>query len=111
MRLFSFITLAILVPAFVAAVPAPGPPQRGIRKFSGPKKDRGYIVKLKPGVSKTQLANKLNIPVKAIPTDLPIINGFSGTLDQDVATKLAGADEVEYVVEDGYAKSTATAIQ
>ncbi|KAH6910920.1 serine protease [Coprinopsis sp. MPI-PUGE-AT-0042] len=109
MRFLSlFAALAIVLPALISAAPQ-GPAEKGIKRFSGPKKKGGYIVKLKPGVSKKQLAKKLGIPAKSV--DLGLINGFSGDLNEDVAAKLAAADEVEYVAEDGYAQSAAAVYQ
>ncbi|KAH6890937.1 serine protease [Coprinopsis sp. MPI-PUGE-AT-0042] len=109
MRFLSlFAALAVVaLPSFVLA--APQGPGKAIRKYSG-EKNGGHIVKLKPGVSRKQLAKKLKLPPKAV--DLGIVNGFyTDGLDKATLDALTEADEVDYVAEDGYAHGTATLTQ
>ena len=98
MKLLS-LTAYILLFVPVAHSAAVIGPVHTVETFAGPKTG-GFIVRLKPGVSRSAVLKKISLSGNT-ETDWKIFNGFSGQIDSTSLKTLRSLEEVESIAEDG----------
>ncbi|EAU86596.2 serine proteinase [Coprinopsis cinerea okayama7 len=91
-----FTTFAVLLATPVLS--APGASLKSVERYAGPTSGK-HIVKLKDGVSRNQWMRKLKLPSDTV--ELNLINGFSGTLNDETLAALQASEDVEFISEDG----------
>ncbi|KAG6908317.1 hypothetical protein DXG01_005293 [Tephrocybe rancida] len=92
-----FFTLILTAFALVAPVLATPAPLRTVERFNGETTGK-FIVKLKEGVSKSDVLASLNVNVTH---EWDLIHGFAGELSDDAVNTLRASPDVEYITEDG----------
>lgn len=105
----TLLTALVAVLPFSSVLAAPAP-LLDVHAFRGEKHTGSYIVTLKKNVNKKSwLSKRPNLAKQEY--DSAFINGFAGSLDEDVLNELRANPDVESIAEDGIMHTMATVTQ